>query len=224
VIEQERRSSAVVEAVVTVAVLGLSVLIGYALGRPNNLVIWIGTGAVMAADAILHRWWRRSRPVQSWQPICDGFAAPLEPKARIVELLSFLGYAVPVSVLAGTAGDPDVAVSAELFWPVLFGAVWLLRWRIRPDEVEVTPAGVKAGGRLHAWADVASAQLDGHIVILVVRQPRRFWRDERNVRIDAESTSVPAAEIHWLIQHYLLFPADRERMTTLPTREFALSS
>jgi hypothetical protein len=48
------------------------------------------------------------------------------------------------------------------------------------------------------------------------------WFGDRCYFINGNAYDVPAAEIHWLIQHHLLFPAERATMAALPTRAYAL--
>jgi hypothetical protein len=176
--------------------------------------------------------WRLSRrkPRQPWHAAADGFRAEPRPGHRVVRgALLFLG----VLLLLGTAvsawgtdsGEGSGGVSGGGETSLLgFVCFVLVRELIRSSAgpVVVNSAGVSVGGRLYPWRDVQQAYLVGNSVELRVTPRWIPWFGDRRVHLHDRAYLVPAAEIHWLIQHYLLFPAERGRMDRLPTRAYEL--
>ena len=238
VIEQVRRRPAVVEAVVTVAVLGLSFLLGYAWLAPNPFALWVFVGLVGVARLLTRGRRRRQQAGGTWREYRDysgggttGFEAPLLPRARLWSWLEFVAFAAALTayyggVLRSGASVFDELPPALVFWPAVVGLGWFIRERVRPSRLLVTPHGVTIGGRPHAWADIRGVYLDDDSIELEVagRSWLRRAADTRKIDIDLTGYALSPAEIHWLVQHYLLFPADRARMTALPIRDFALTS
>lgn len=176
--------------------------------------------AAVLCGGVLTLWLLGLRtPTQRWQVMPGGgFRASPRPGNRIV-LGAMLLLLVPLAAAGfvfGSGNDDGPSVVAAS----LFVLVELVRSSAGP--VLVSPAGLAIGTRLFPWDDVHLAYLTGKNVEL--RLPPRWitWFGDRRVFIHGRAYLVPAAEIHWLIQHYLLFPAQRETMETLPTRAYEL--
>lgn len=178
----------------------------------NAGVALLGGGAVLLW--LIGRW----GPRRGWQVVPGGFRAEPRPALRaILGVLLLLGMALTAASVVLDGGEDGTQ-------PLVFGCFFVLIELIRSPTgpVVVSPAGLSIGGRLYPWSDVHQAYLMGTSV--EVRVPPRWitWFGDRRVHLRGRAYLVPANEMHWLIQHYLLFPAQRERMDSLPTRAFEL--
>jgi hypothetical protein len=159
---------------------------------------------------------RRRVPYAAWTVTPQGFRAESWRGYRVI-LGALLAAAVVLLVLS-------LVVGAEPTAPLGLICALLTRELIRTPAgpLTVTTTGLGIGDTVHPWADVHQAYLvDGTVEIRLT--PRWItWFGDRRLYVRRRAYLVPAAEIHWLIQHYLLFPAERERMDTLPTRAYEL--
>lgn len=228
VIEQVRRTSALPEAAASVALLGGFFLIGYAWRAPNSFVLWVLGGLAGVARLVLRRHRRRGQ-TDAWQPLPGGgFAAPRQASLRFWSWLVFVAFGSALAAYYGgvvKAGGPYAGPPPEtVFWPAAFAFGWYVRECLRPSRLLVTPAGVTVGRRLVQWPDLMAALLDHDNLVLELADGPGLRRALKS-RIVADTTeyAVPAAELQWLIQHYVLVPADRDRMHTLPPRAYSLA-
>ncbi|NUR73602.1 MAG: hypothetical protein HOU81_22515 [Hamadaea sp.] len=232
-IEQVRRTPALPEAAASIALLGGFFLIGYAWSAPNRFVLWVVAGLFGLARLLLRRH-RRAQQTESWLAYRDtsggfGFEAHRLTSLRFWSWLAFVAFGSALAAYYGgivKAGGPYAEPPPEMvFWPAVVGLGWYLRESVRPSRLLVTPSGVTVGRRLVPWPDLEAALLDGDNLVLELADGPGLRRAvQSRIRVDTTEYAVPAAELHWLIQHYLLFPADRSRMHSLPGRDFSLAS
>ncbi|NUT03306.1 MAG: hypothetical protein HOV76_07490 [Hamadaea sp.] len=227
-IEHVRRTSALPEAAASVALLGGFFLLGYAWRAPDRFVLWVLAGLAALARLLVRR--RRKRlQTGSWRPVPGGgFEAPRQASLRFWSWLSFVAFGSALAAYYGgvvRTGGPYAELPPEtVFWPAAFAFGWYVRECLRPSGLLATSSGVTVGRRHIPWPGLAAALLDGDNLVLELADGPGLRRAvQSRVLVDTTQYAVPAAELHWLIQHYLLFPGDRERMHTLPTRAYSLA-
>jgi hypothetical protein len=168
----------------------------------------------LCGTGLLLVWLVRLRtPPATWQVVPGGLRAEPFRWNRIV-LAVLLTAGAGLLVANEFFGTPES--SQPYFLGCLLVAVELGRTPSGP--VTLTPAGLVLGHRVFAWADVHQAYLVGRSVELRLTPRWITWFGDRRVYLRGRDYLVPANEMHWLIQHYLLFPAHRASMEALPER------
>jgi hypothetical protein len=203
----------------------MALLLGYAV-LPADKSIFTTAAAVLYAAAAVAWWIRRRhllRRASTWQVRAPGFVVRRVRGGDAYIRLVLAGGLLPMAAATGAMfhahGWSDYLLPEPFFlYPACFAVGTLPMGAL----IAVTPAGLTLGRRLWPWDDVRQAYLHVNRIELRLRPRWIPWFGDRRFFINGNAYDVPAAEIHWLIQHYLLFPAERATMAALPTRAYAL--